>query len=365
VAAALNVETDAAAMFQRFLLHPASAASVYYHELRSRLHPDIQDVAQALDELLVRTGRGRYVIRPARRAAAAQWLARAEGLAMVVDRLHQELCAWADELVDEDALHQRFKEALRQRPFAEYLAVRAMEDRDRLRDEDLEGMFWELEEATDDVAAGLRLNQESEACREWLGQIERFSAVWQHRPALREPLARLVEGIEEQDELHRGLREYLRSDDALIALAATMDYLPRSAAEAAREWLAYRVTRTDDGGYSLTAESPEELTNELSGFFAEFREIRRRGRGIDAFAARLANAELKRAMQSFLGKLLLRDLLQEVAVPEEVDGLQLWIDEHFEETAEGLVLREGAAEAINELLEQAEELRAQLEQTDF
>ncbi len=364
-AGALEITSDAAAMLKRFLLHEGSCASVYYYELRSSLHPDVQDVVGQLEDMLVRTGGGRYVVRPARRAAVAQQLAQAEALSEVLDRLHQELRAWADELVDDDALHAQLKKALRSRSFAEYLALREVEDRSRIRDEDLEGIFWRLEEATDDVAAGLKLNQDSEACRALAGELERFSAIWEQRDVLREPVGRLVELIEEKDELHHRLRQYLRTDTALIALAVEMDYLPRPAAVAAQEWLAYRAVKNDAGRLELSVESPEQLAEELSNYFAEFRELRRRGRSIDAFAARLADSRLKQVMQSYLGKLMLRELVQQSAVSEDADGLQIWFDQHFEETPEGLVLREGAGEALAELLEQAAEIEAQLQEADF
>jgi hypothetical protein len=125
------------------------------------------------------------------------------------------------------------------------------------------------------------------------------------------------------------------------------------------------VTKNDMGRYELTVESPDQLIEELRNYFSEFREIRRRGRSIDVLAARLEDQTLKNAMQSYLGKLLLRDLVEQAAVTADLDPLQLWIEEHFEEQAQGLVLREGAEGAIADVIEQAEQLEAQLKQVDF
>jgi beta-lactamase regulating signal transducer with metallopeptidase domain len=365
VAAALAAKSDAAAMLKRFLLHEASCAAVYYHELRSGLHPDVQDVQERMQDLLVRTAEGRYVIRPARRAAAAQTLAQAERLASLMDSLHQELRAWAEELVDEDGLHKQLKEALRSKPFAEFLTLRVIEDPSRITEQNLEDVYWHLEEATDDVAAGLRLNTERDACRNLLQHVEHFRAVWQQRQALREPLDRLIELLEERDELHVRFKKYLQSEHALIGLAADMEYLPRSAAEAAREWLSHRVAKNDADAYELAVESPEQLMEELAYYFTEFREVRRRGRSIDMLAKRLQDQTLQQAMQSYLGKLLLRDLARQAATMEQPDALQLWIDEYFDETTEGLVLRDWAVDVIAEVIDQARELEAQLQQTDF
>lgn len=365
VAAVLDTDSEAAAMLKRFLLHNAAAVVVYYRELRATLHPGVEDIVAHFDDILVRVQGGRYLVRPARRAAVAKRLIHAEARSVVLRRLHEELQAWADELLEEDMLHRQVKELLRSRAFAEYLAAQTVDESALVRDEDLDNIFSELEEATDDVAAGLRLNQNADACRSLLQKSERFSSMWQARDAVRELLNRLIQRIDEEDDLHARLKRYLATDTALVSLMVAMDYSPRSPAAGAHEWLSHRVTRNDNGQYRLTAESPEELTNELAGYFSEFRELRRRGRRIDEFATRLADPRLKQAVQSFLGKLMLRDLMQNLAVPQDVDGLQMWIDIHFEESAEGLVLRDGAAAGIADVLKQAAELETQLQQTDF
>jgi hypothetical protein len=96
-----------------------------------------------------------------------------------------------------------------------------------------------------------------------------------------------------------------------------------------------------------------------------YRELRRRGRTIDEFASQLADKKLAAAIQSLSGKLLLQDLVESSARRPDVDGLQLWINAHFEETAEGLKLHDWAGEEINGILTEAAELEEQLSKTDF
>ena len=49
----------------------------------------------------------------------------------------------------------------------------------------------------------------------------------------------------------------------------------------------------------------------------------------------------------------------------DVDGLQLWFDTYFEETAEGLKLLDGSGAEIDAVLQEAAELEEQLSKTDF
>lgn len=69
VAEALNTTTEPAQFLQRFLNHEGAAAFVYMNELRSRLHPRIEDLSEVFSELLVRNKDDQFVIRPARRSA--------------------------------------------------------------------------------------------------------------------------------------------------------------------------------------------------------------------------------------------------------------------------------------------------------
>ena len=364
VATALAESSDQAAVLKRFLEHEAAPAYVYHSELQSRLHPGVENIGEALGESVIRTKTG-YVVRPARRSQVTRRLAFVERIKPVLGHFHKELAVWSDELADIDAVHHQFKAALANPQFAEFLLLSNVGEETRNPEEDLEGVFWQLEEATDDTAAGLKLNPETDQFKELQANISRFSSIWEHQANLREPLNQLVAQIETKDELHRQLKEFLATDMAVVSLAVEMDYLPVSPEDATREWIAYWVTKNEAGKYEITIESPDELSNQLREFFEQFRELRRRGRAIDEFAAHLDSPTASTALQSFLGKLLLRELMEQSAVKPDVDGLQLWVDAHFEETTEGLVLNDGAGEVIQGMLQEAVELEAELSKADF
>jgi beta-lactamase regulating signal transducer with metallopeptidase domain len=364
-AESLDVSTEPAQILQRFLNHEGAPAFVYINELRSRLHPRIEDLSEVFSELLVRNKDDRFVIRPARRSAVEDQLKNIERFQPMLKRFEEELAAWSKDLANPDERHGNLKAMLADPKVAVFLASRNLTEDDEPNDEHFDDYFYMLEEATNDAPAGLILNPESEQLNEIEAELTRFNAIQQERSVLERPLKELVDRLDESDDLHVRFKKYLSTDLALMVVVREMDYSPITADDAAREWLGQIVTKGDDGRYTITSESPEDLKSQCEDFFREFRDVRRRGRTIDEFASKLADKKLTSAMQTLTGKLILDDLVERSARRPDVDGMQLWFDAHFEEAAEGLKLFDWAGDEINGILEEAADLEEQLSKTDF
>ena len=364
-AESLDVSTEPAQILQRFLNHEGAPAFVYINELRSRLHPRIEDLSEVFSELLVRNKDDRFVIRPARRSAVEDQLKNIERFQPMLKRFEEELAAWSKDLANPDERHGNLKAMLADPKVAVFLASRNLTEDDEPNDEHFDDYFYMLEEATNDAPAGLILNPESEQLNEIEAELTRFNAIQQERSVLERPLKELVDRLDESDDLHVRFKKYLSTDLALMVVVREMDYSPITADDAAREWLGQIVTKGDDSRYTITSESPEDLKSQCKDFFREFRDVRRRGRTIDEFASKLADKKLTSAMQTLTGKLILDDLVERSARRPDVDGMQLWFDAHFEEAAEGLKLFDWAGDEINGILEEAADLEEQLSKTDF
>jgi beta-lactamase regulating signal transducer with metallopeptidase domain len=356
---------EPAAVLRKFLQHEAAPTFVYHSELRMRLHPGLAQVEEQFAEHLVRTRDGRYVVRPARRALVEQRLDLVEKFEAPLSRFEKELAAWADDLVAADAQHKRLAETLRLPSFARYIAFDFVPEDSQRIEEDLEGMFHLLEDATNDTASGLRLDPASEAYKDLNERIDRFRAVWEAREELAAPLRHIADRMDATDDLQRRLQAFLRTEFALMSVFQQMQYQPVGVEEAAREWLSQMITRNDAGRYELTVESTEDLQNQIEQFFREFREVRRRGRVVDEFAAQIEDTRLKLAFSSLLGKLQLGELMAALIERPEVDGLARWFEQHFEETPEGLKLYEWAVPNIEQVLSDAAELERQAAKQDF
>ena len=365
IAENLDVSTEPAQILQRFLNHEGAPAFVYINELRPRLHPRIEDLSEVFSELLVRNKDDRFVIRPARRSAVEDRLKNIDRFQPMLKRFEEELAAWSKDLANPDERHGSLKTMLADPKVAVFLASRNLTEDDEPNDEHFDDYFYMLEEATNDASAGLILNPESEQLNEIEAELTRFNAIQQERSVLERPLKELVDRLDESDDLHVRFKKYLSSELALMIVVREMDYSPITADDAAREWLGQIVTKGDDGKYTITSESPEDLKSQCEDFFREFRDVRRRGRTIDEFASKLADKKLTPAMKTLTGKLILDDLVERSARRPDVDGMQLWFDAHFEEAAEGLKLFDWAGDEINGILEEAAELEEQLSKTDF
>ena len=365
IAENLDVSTEPAQILQRFLNHEGAPAFVYINELRSRLHPRIEDLSEVFSELLVRNNDDRFVIRPARRSAVEDQLKNIERFQPMLKRFEEELAAWSKDLANPDERHGSLKAMLADPKVAVFLASRNLTEDDEPNDEHFDDYFYMLEEATNDAPAGLILNPESEQLNEIEAELTRFNAIQQERSVLEQPLKELVDRLDESDDLHVRLKKYLSTDLALMIVVREMDYSPITADDATREWLGQIVTKGDDDKYTITSESPEDLKSQCEDFFREFRDVRRRGRTIDEFASKLADKKMTSAMKTLTGKLILDDLVERSARRPDVDGMQLWFDAHFEEAAEGLKLFDWAGDEINGILEEAAALEEQLSKTDF
>lgn len=365
VAAALDTTTEPAQFLHRFLNHEGAPVFVYMNELRSRLHPRIEDLSEVFSELLVRDKEGQFVIRPARRRAVEEAMKNMDRFQPMLKRFHEELTAWSQDLANPDKRHDNLKTMLADPSVAVFLASRNLTEDDEPNDEHFDDYFYLLEEATDDAPSGLILNPESEQLNEIESELSRFSAIQQNRKVLEKPLQELIDRLDQSDDLHVRLKKYLSTDLALMKVVREMDYSPITADNAAREWLSNAVTKGDNGKYTITSESPEDVKSQCENYFREFRELRRRGRTIDEFASQLSDKEMTAAIQTLSGKLLLQDLVRISATRPDVNGLQLWISAHFEETAEGLKLHDWAGDEINSILAEVAELEKQLSKTDF
>jgi len=364
-AESLDTQSDLPQVMRRFLLHDSAASIIYHNELRGRLDPGMDELSERFQDHLVRNASGHFVIRPARRSHVQRRLEFLSRLDAPLRRVEKELAAWAEDLAKQDALHRAVAETLAQPEFARFVVFSQLNDESRLRDDQFEGIFAQLEEATNETAVGLTFNLESEAYKQLDESLGRFRTVWEYRQALSSPLHNLADLLENSDDLHARLAQFLKSDLALLYVAQTMNYLPVQAEAAAREWIAQFATRDESGRLVITVESQEDLRNRFEEYFRQVREVRRRGRVIDEFSTSVADEELRSAMTSVSGKLSLARLVEQSAIRPDVDGLELWINDHFQETPDGLTLNEWAEPVIAEIITEAAEITKELANSDF
>lgn len=363
-ASKLNDQHELAPALRRFLEHEGTATHIYASELRRRMRPGADEIIERFDNLFVKVDNG-YLIRPTRRGQAAQvfvWLDQSRG---ALQRLQKELNAWSDDLVKTDEQHRDFATTLRSPAFAMFLLLDHADGEGALDDEQLSNIFYVLEDATRDTAAGLVLDTDSGEYQEMREEMNRFEGAWNYRESLMKELSKFAGQVVDEDDLHRRWKKFLSSEAAFLYVVRNADYIPVDAVSACREMLSGLLTRNEEGKYDITVESSEDLTNQIEDYYRQFREIRRRGRVIDDFAGDVSDSSLAAALKPMIGKMLLFDLVKTAVPPTDVDGLALWFESRFEETPEGLKLYDWASEEIASVVSDAAELEGELSKQDF
>ena len=93
--------------------------------------------------------------------------------------------------------------------------------------------------------------------------------------------------------------------------------------------------------------------------------LRRQGRTIEQIASEMDDKELQQALMSMGGKYAVLYSIRDSLRGARFNGLSLWIEEHFDESDNGLVLKEGAEEMVQDFLGRVREVSEELKKDDF
>jgi hypothetical protein len=184
-------------------------------------------------------------------------------------------------------------------------------------------------------------------------------------PLLRTAIDDFLQSADLQEPLTSQLGDILRTEIGVILAGRETEFTAGQPGSAAVAEFNYLLTENEQGRLIVPEERGEEVKNFVANDFARHREIRRRGRIVDEFAAQLADPQLSRVYSSIAGKLLLAEQLEIQVRRQPVDGLALWLSDHFDETAAGFEMKAGMDESLQSILDLATEVAGQLSQDDF
>jgi len=153
----------------------------------------------------------------------------------------------------------------------------------------------------------------------------------------------------------------MKTDLFLLRLANEMELPDTDPAQAIQSLLGEVVIENSDGSLSLREEGKAKAVEFIRDLFRKYREVRRKGRRIDEITEGMLDDDLREAFQSMGGKFVISRLIENSLREHRLDGLELWVKNHFEPADGGLALREGAEEGIHEFLRHAEELAEEFE----
>ena len=277
--------------------------------------------------------------------------------------LRVELRQWAVEMAELDDLNKQLKQAMAEPTFAAMIAVHFLDNEKENAAESVDEFFEHLENITEDTGDGLVIAQaQRDEVKEMMQNFGRLRA---GAKKLAAPVQSFAKKIRAGKPLEDGWRALLLSEIAPIRLAQEIGVGADDPAEAVEMMLSEGLEKREDGSYRVREEKSDEVAEFIRHMFRMQREVRRKGRVIDEFAAKLEDQELQKALGSLSGKFIVAQAIEKSLTGHEYDGLAVWIGDHFEPSDAGMVLKEGAKEEIQAILTEAEELTKELAKDDF
>lgn len=364
VAGKMKLESDLDKIVHRFVTNESAPIILYVRELRPRLRPGMRVLEEILEGVFARRQDGKYAIRADARPAAEQRAKRFTEFQSILKRFRRDVRELGAEISQHDDFHKRVHAAFTDPLFTARLGAELIEDggASRIRAERLIG---NLEGALREGAEGLVVHpNEREEVGEFIEEFERGKAA---AARLRAPLKQFAERIADDDELHKAWREMLQSDLALIQIGGQLEYATADAGDAIREFLSQIINEQPDGSLKVEPQEAdeEELIEGISDIFRASRAARRRGRELEELLIKVDDTQLRDAMQSAAGKVVFGDYLNRHLASTIPNGLDQWIDDHFERTTAGFRIRGEAEEAIRDMLKDVDAIKEELENADF
>ncbi|GIX05317.1 MAG: hypothetical protein KatS3mg114_1186 [Planctomycetaceae bacterium] len=358
----LPTEHPTYGLIRRFLADERAPALVYLDELRRRLHPQADDLLPAFEEHVVRNLQGRYVIRLTRRPQMERWISFLEQAQPVLQRFQQELQTWHDELRPVSDEQRRLVHVLREADFAAWLFFEVVTLETGARDEPLDQIFDIFEEATIDTPQGLVFAELNDPQRQWLEWLEQYTRLREYKHSLQDALQQFLTQLDTNDELHQRWQRFLSSPAAFMFVARRLNYLPVTAGEAAREWLARWLAETSPHQWEFTLEQTD-IQQQVSDWLRELRLWRRRQRVIHDWLPQ-TDKPWQEVLSVPYATFRAWQLLEQQAQPQP-DLVQHWFLAHFSEQEAGWVPHEGTLPILEEMIEEARQVEAAVQPTDF
>ena len=321
----------------------------------------IEEAAEwASDRLALRDDSKRADARPRAEEMATAFDERLK----ILDRMKRNVAEFADDIAPIDAFHKDVKVALKDSLLATRLGAELFEG-PAANGGHVERMVEHLEGGFRERAEGLVVReQETEGVNGFLKIRHRLNDV---AGSLKGPVHEFADKDDDKDPLRQMWRKILETDVAVVRVAERVECATADIDDAVREFFSQILVENENGRlYVQPPELPEEdLVEGISDMFRQYRAARRNGRDVDAMTEKIVDRELQAAMRSAGGKLTFGGQLQQRLMADVPDGLLQWAADHFDETPDGIVIRDEHREEISEMIRQVEEVSEELKNADF
>ncbi len=396
VQSGLQLKTETGKLLHKFLSHEQAPSILYASLVREQIENDQAQVLTLIEQFFGKNKDGKYEVLEERLVDEELDKPEQELLHKnIFDRINkasltlkEELSDWSNDLAEIDDLHKKLKLAMTEPLFASF-CIRNSEHADpanKTGDYIVDQYFKTLEDQTEDTAQGLVIRKEfrknisneliayekakrvydpiRKCINEFKKQIDpsiQKNKVYYNWFALDYPVFMVAESHEYRGDtpdmiIHDFFNEFLQvsTEEAVKLNNDNTDFFPGTNLD---DSSAKPATKPLDGSANSSQKKlvvqpvqEEELNHRLQDWFQYYREIRRKNRLTRKLAKGVKNEELKSALESLPGTMILFDELEKSIPVNLGDGLNNWIDEHFVKDKDQWILRDNHRKVIQELL---------------
>jgi beta-lactamase regulating signal transducer with metallopeptidase domain len=397
----LQLKTETGKLLHKFLSYDHAPSVLYASLVRGQVEYDQFQLLKFLHLIWKKNKDGKYEVLEERRIdddldkpdQELLYQKMFDNITSASLLLKEELSDWSNDLAGIDDLHEKLKLAMTEPLFASF-CIRYISHEDSANKTGnyiIDQYFKSLEEQTEDTAQGLVIRKEFRThISNELIAYEKAKRVY---GPIRKFLNEFKKQIDPSIQKNKVYYNWLDLDHLVFMIADNHEYRGDTPDVIVRDFFneffqvskVYLKSLNDDSddlfgetnpedsntkpstkapGKSdnpnqkkliIQSEQEEELNHRLQGWFQYYREIRRKNRLTRKLAENVKNEELKLALESLAGTMILFEELEKQIPLNSGDGLISWIDEYFVKDKDQWILRDNHRDVIQELLDEFKE----------
>jgi hypothetical protein len=359
------------AKLKGYLSHPGIVENLYLGDLRQKARPDIYVILRKLGDLFAQAEDGRFYIPETRHDLADRFVRVGRALLDATTSASGQLKSACDDLVALDNTHQRLKAAAPDPLFSMVFLKQAFDNADL---NDIEPAIQKLKETTDELARKLPEAFEAtpkgkvlteKACDGVAKALDKYDKAKGKVAVLRAPGKQLASRLRDSDERTETFRRMFQSDAVLVLLDVDVNGEEADVVKYVAAKLKQAVSKDADGKYRVLPEVSDDLNREIKDPSRTAEKQDRAFKVVSLHGEKIEDKELREVFISRYGTSEVERTMKERLSVRSYDGLQSWVERHFEAAGSSYTLRAASKGEIEAILKDIERLENESKKNDL
>jgi hypothetical protein len=359
------------AKLKAYLSLPSIVEQLYLGDLRQKARPDIYLILRKLGDLFAQAEDGRFYIPEARHEVADRFVRIGRALLEATKSTSGQLKSACDSLVGLDDTHQRLKAAAPDPLFSMVFLKPAFDNADL---NDLDPALQKLKDLTEELTRKLPEVFETtpkgkvlteKACDGVAKALEKYDRAKYKVGLLRAPGRQLASRLRDSDERTETFRQMFQSDAVLSLLDVDVGGEEADLVKYVVAKIKQAVSKDADGKYRVLPEVSETLNRELKDPAKTAAKQDRAFKVVSMHGDKIEDKALREIFTSRYGVAEVERTMKERLSVRSYDGLQSWVERHFEAAGSSYTLRAASRGEIDAILKEVERLESESKKNDL